>query len=55
MAVPFGFAVPFSVAENGAMGLAAPVATLGTGHAPVVNVASLPLVVPLTFVAKARK
>jgi hypothetical protein len=51
---PFGFTVPFNVAPVEAMLLAAPVVTVG-GHEVVANVPSDPFVVPLTFVATARK
>ena len=51
----FLLVVPFNVAPNAPIPLAAPVTTVGGGHAPVVNVASDPFVVPPVFVATARK
>ena len=55
MLLPFGFTVPFSVAPAVVMLVAVPVTTVGSGHAPVVNVLSAPFVVPPGLVATARK
>jgi hypothetical protein len=49
VALPFGFTVPFSVALFTVMLVAVPVTGVGPGHAPVVNIASLPFDVPPTF------
>jgi hypothetical protein len=52
VALPFGFALPFSVALASVRFVAAPVVG---GHGRVTNMASLPALVPLAFVAVARK
>ena len=55
MALPFGVALPFSVAPLPLTPAAGLVTTVGVGQADVVNIASYPVVVPPVFVAKARK
>src|SRR3954471_5010619 len=50
---PFGVTAPRRVAEVGAIAVASPVATVGAEL--VVNVASLPVVVPASLVATMRK
>ena len=52
---PLGFTLPLSVAPLVEIDVAAVVVTVGAEHADVVNVRSLPLVVPVPFVATARK
>ncbi len=57
VAAPFALTVPFNVAVVIATAVAAVVVTVGAAipHAAVVNVTSLPLVVPLELFASTRK